>query len=152
MKEIHHHVQEIKLSYSPAKFSGTTQKIQCSKDAINVLLPFYNHDTMACQEEFLLLLLNKSHTPLGVIPISKGGVSSTVVDIKLIMSIALKSLASSIILSHNHPSGNLEASTEDIKLTEKIKNACDLMDIKLLDHIIMSPVHEYASFADLGKI
>lgn len=87
MKEFHHQVQEIKLSYSPAKFSGTTQKIQCSKDAVDVLLAFYNHDTMACREEFLLLLLNKSHTPLGVIPISNSGVISTVVDIKLIMSI-----------------------------------------------------------------
>ncbi len=152
MKEIHHHVQEIKLSYAPAKFSGTNRKIQCSQDAVDVLLPFYNPDTIACQEEFLLLLMNRSNMPIGVIPISKGGLSATVVDIKLIMSIALKSLSSGIILSHNHPSGNLEPSYEDNKLTRRIKEACELMDIKLLDHIILTPDSRYRSCADMGEL
>jgi DNA repair protein RadC len=145
-------VQEIKLSYSPAKFSYEAKKIQCSEDALEVLLPFYNHDTIACQEEFLLLLLNKSNMPLGLIPISKGGVSCTVVDVKLVMSIALKFLASSIILSHNHPSGSLEPSEDDKKLTRKIKEACEVMDIKLLDHIIVTPDHRHRSFADKGEL
>jgi hypothetical protein len=60
MKEINHHVQEIKLSYAPAKFSGTNRKIQCSQDAVNILLPFFSHYTLACLEELQLLLLNKS--------------------------------------------------------------------------------------------
>ncbi|MEY2764107.1 MAG: hypothetical protein RLZZ205_531, partial [Bacteroidota bacterium] len=76
----------------------------------------------------------------------------TIVDIKLIMSVALKSLASGIILSHNHPSGNLDPSEEDIKITQRIKSACELLDIKLLDHIIMSPTKDYTSFADKGNL
>ncbi len=96
--------------------------------------------------------MNRSNFPIGVIPISKGGLSATVVDIKLIMSIALKSLSSGIILSHNHPSGNLEPSYEDNKLTRRIKEACELMDIKLLDHIILTPDSRYRSFADMGEL
>ncbi len=145
-------VQEIKLSYAPAKFSGTNRKIQCSNDALEVLLPFYNQDTIACQEEFLLLLLKRANMPIGVIPISKGGISGTVVDIKLVMSIALKSLASSIILSHNHPSSNTEPSEDDKRLTRKIKEACEVMDIKLLDHLIVAPDNRYRSFADMGEL
>ena len=145
-------VQEIKLSYSPAKLSPETPRIQCSKDALDVLLPFYNQDTIACQEEFLLLLMNRTNLPIGVIPISKGGISGTLVDMKLIMSIALKSLASGIIISHNHPSGSLEPSSEDHRLTKRIKNACELMDIKLLDHLIVAPDNRYRSFADMGEL
>lgn len=152
MKTNHSLVQEIKLSYSPAKFSYEAKKIQCSEDALKVLLPFYNQDTIACQEEFLLLLLNKANMPIGVIPISKGGVSCTVVDVKLVMSIALKSLASSIILSHNHPSCSIEPSEDDKKLTRKIKEACEVMDIKLLDHLIVTPDNRYRSFADMGEL
>ncbi len=152
MKTNHYQVQEIKLSYSPTNFTCIPQKVQCSNDAKDILLPFYNADTLACQEEFLLLLLNRSNKPLGVVPISKGGISGTIVDIKLIMSVALKSLASGIILSHNHPSGNLDPSEEDIKITQRIKSACELLDIKLLDHIIMSPTKDYTSFADKGNL
>ena len=85
---------------------------------------------------------------MGMCPISKGGVSGTVVDLKIIFATALKGRASAIILAHNHPSANLNPSQADIDLTKKIGKAGRLLDINVLDHLILSPEGEYYSFAD----
>jgi DNA repair protein RadC len=82
---------------------------------------------------------------------SKGGISGTVVDIRIILKQAIESLASSIILCHNHPSGNLKPSNEDILLTRKCKDAALLLDIKLLDHLIFNE-NKYFSFCDEGML
>jgi DNA repair protein RadC len=96
------------------------------------------------------MFLNRASKPIGAIPLFKGGLSSTIVDCKLIFATALKSLASSIIISHNHPSGNLTPSTEDNRITQKIKEGCQLLDLSLLDHVILTPDDKYFSYADEG--
>ncbi|MFO7658326.1 MAG: DNA repair protein RadC [Bacteroidales bacterium] len=102
-------------------------------------------------EEFWILLLNRSNRVVSKIKISQGGVAGTVIDNRLILKTAIENLASSIILCHNHPSGNLNPSEADTDITKKLKVAAEYMDIKLLDHIIVSD-HAYFSFADEGRI
>ena len=109
-------------------------------------------DIIEFVEEFRLLLLNRSNAVLGIIEISKGGISGTVTDIRLIFQAAIKGNASGIICAHNHPSGNLSPSESDIKITQKIKEAGNLMDIQLLDHLIITSEDEYFSMADNGHI
>jgi DNA repair protein RadC len=144
-------LHEIKLYYKPR--ISAKSKINCSSDAYASALKFYDQNTIALQEQFIILYLNRANTVLGAHQLFTGGLTGTIADIRLIMGIALKSLACGIIISHNHPSGNLIPSEADRTLTDKVKKACDIMDIKLYDHIIVSP-HEgsYFSFADEGLI
>jgi len=86
---------------------------------------------------------------LGITSISEGGLSGTVVDVRLILATALKAGASSMILCHNHPSGNLKPSEADYKITQKIKDAGETMDIQVLDHLIITG-EAYFSFSDEG--
>ncbi|MEW5845575.1 MAG: DNA repair protein RadC [Bacteroidota bacterium] len=102
-------------------------------------------------EEFWVLLLNKSNKIIDRIKVSQGGVGGTVVDPKLVLKHAVERLASAVIVIHNHPSGNPQPSDKDIALTEKLKNAAQLFDITLLDHVIITDGECY-SFADNGKI
>ena len=102
-------------------------------------------------EEFWIIILNRANHVIRKKCISKGGVSGTVVDIKLILKALIEVLASSVILFHNHPSGNLEPSTQDLNITLKIKKAVQQMDIQLLDHLIIGN-NAFYSFADEGKL
>jgi len=100
-----------------------------------------------------MLLLNRANKVLGITTISEGGLSGTVTDIRLIFQYAIKGNASGIIVAHNHPSGNQNPSESDLKITQKIKEAGNLLDIQLLDHIILTPESEiYRSLADEGQI
>lgn len=123
-------------------------KISSSKDVYNIFLSLL---VDLPHEEFWVLYLSRNNKILGKEQISKGGLSATTVDIKFIIKRALNRLASSIILVHNHPSGNLEPSKADIDLTNKIKQAANLLDIITFDHIIVSN-EGYYSFADNGLI
>jgi DNA repair protein RadC len=121
-------------------------KISSSKAAYNILnskLSDLPH------EEFWVLFMSRSNSVIKTDCISRGGISGTVVDIRLILKPAIECLASSIILAHNHPSGNLKPSQEDINLTKKVKEAAKLMDIGLQDHLIIGD-QAYLSFADEG--
>jgi DNA repair protein RadC len=89
---------------------------------------------------------------LGTAPISLGGASGTVTDVKIILQYALKTNAIGIIICHNHPSGALNPSESDAKITHKIKDAAGLLDMQLLDHIIITPHEGYYSFADNGLL
>ena len=102
-------------------------------------------------EVFVALFLNRSHKIISYEIISKGGISGTVADPRIILKKALDAGASSLIICHNHPSGNLQPSQQDDLLTQKIKSAALYFDIKLLDHIIVSE-EGYYSFADEGKL
>jgi DNA repair protein RadC len=97
------------------------------------------------------LLLNRANHVIGWFNVSMGGVASTVVDPKVIFSVALKCNTSGIILSHNHPSGNLNPSNADLELTKKLKNGGQILEIQILDHIILT-TESYFSFADEGVI
>ena len=102
-------------------------------------------------EEMYMILLNTANKSLGYSKVSTGGVSGTIVDIKIIFQIALMGNASSFIIAHNHPSGNLKPSNADLILTRKIKEAGEIMEIKLLDHLILTK-EGFMSMADEGKI
>jgi len=126
--------------------NGTSVKtvIVNSSDAANYFRPFLED---LPHEEFWVLLLNRSNTVIDKFMISQGGVTGTVIDVKLILKIALEKLACSLILCHNHPSGNMMASEADKKVTRKIKDAAELMEISVLDHVIIAH-DQYLSFAD----
>jgi DNA repair protein RadC len=102
-------------------------------------------------EEFWLLMLNRANKVLGRFKVSQGGLSGTVIDTRIILKKALDNLASSIIVCHNHPSGNKQPSDADVKITEKLKKAAEMLEIKLLDHVIIAD-KSYFSFADEGLI
>ncbi len=119
-------------------------KIKCSQDAWKLLEGVL---TDLQHEEFWILLLNRSNQLIDPIRISQGGISGTVTDVRLILNAAVEKLASGIILAHNHPSGNLSPSDADLKITRKIKEAAQLLDLSLLDHLILSD-QGYLSMAD----
>lgn len=100
-------------------------------------------------EEFWVLFLNRANRVIDKVCISRGGVSGTIVDVKIVMKLALEKLASALILVHNHPSGSVAVSAEDKKITESVKNAAAVFDIKLLDHVIVAD-SKFVSFADEG--
>jgi DNA repair protein RadC len=119
-------------------------KIRCSQDAFRVL---EGKLTDLQHEEFWILLLNRANQLIDPVRISQGGISGTVTDVRLILNAAVEKLASGMILAHNHPSGNLSPSEADIRITRKIKDAAQLLDISLLDHLILSD-QGYLSLAD----
>lgn len=123
-------------------------KITASQQAFHVFVP--NLGDLP-HEEFWIALLNRHSKIIGKKRISQGGINSTVVDPRLIFSSALEVKASSIIVAHNHPSGNLTPSQADIELTKKLVGAGKLLDIQLVDHLIISG-NNYCSFADSGLL
>lgn len=135
----------------PQKSEYKKVKITCSKDSAEYIRGFYGTD-IEVMESFYILMLNNANNTLGYVKLSSGGITGTLVDIRLLAKFALDSLACAVIIAHNHPSGTLKPSEADIRLTNKIKNGLELLDIKLLDHIILTPENGYYSFADEGKL
>ncbi len=129
-----HHVEKVSIKSSETVFS-----------LFHPLLGDLEH------EEFWLLMLNRANRVIGRFKVSQGGLSGTVIDTRIILKKALDNLASSIIVCHNHPSGNNQPSDADVKITEKLKKAAGILEIKLLDHIIIAD-KSYFSFADEGLI
>ena len=129
----------------------TPTVIRTSKDAEKIIREIYSDDDIGVQETFYALYLNTSNDVVGFSLISIGGISSTVVDQRLIIKQALDRLATGIILCHNHPSGATKPSSQDISITKKVEKACQLFDIKILDHIIVAE-DSYFSFTDEGLI
>jgi DNA repair protein RadC len=145
-------IAEVRLVYKTKIKPSKRLKIKCSKDAYEIFIENWDSDSIEHTEEFKLLLMNRSNSVLGIFPVSKGGLSGTVTDVRLIYQAAIKANASGIIVCHNHPSGNLNPSESDTKITQKIKEAGNLMDIQLLDHLILTTDGEYYSFADDGLL
>jgi DNA repair protein RadC len=98
------------------------------------------------------MLLTRSNRILGIASISKGGISGTVTDVRIILQYAIKANASGIIICHNHPSGNLNPSESDLTITRKIKESGNVMDLQLLDHLIIVPEGKYYSMGDEGIV
>ena len=138
-------LSEIHVSYKPGLISSKI--INDSNAAFDILATLFPQDTICLQEQFVVLYLNRANRVIGSYQLSKGGITGTIADVRLILSVALKTLATGLILAHNHPSGNLKPSEADVSLTNKIKEAAKLMDIQVLDHIILSDCG-YFSFAD----
>ena len=140
-------IAEIQISYSHQTLKKFRIKIKKSVDAFNSFLHNWDMDLIELQEEFKILLLNNSNEVLGIHSLSKGSTRGTVVDLKLLFVIALKSNATGIIIGHNHPSESLKPSSSDLELTKRIKKSAELLDIKLLDHLIITK-DEFYSLSD----
>ena len=143
-------ISEVQLVYRTKVKASERLQIKCSKDAFDIFMESWELDSIEHIEEFKLLLMNRSNSVLGILAVSKGGISGTVTDVRLIFQAAIKANASGIIVCHNHPSGNLKPSESDMKITQKIKESGNLMDIQLLDHLIIVPEEKYYSMADEG--
>jgi len=142
-------VNEIKLRYS--RKGNCERLITTSRDAVKIFKEHFDSDEMDYRESFFALYLNQANRVLGIKKISESGISSTIVDVRIIMQTALLCNASGIILAHNHPSGNLKPSHEDLSITQKIKEASQSLNIQLLDHCILTST-AYISFADDGHL
>lgn len=126
------------------------KKISCSKDGYGFIKQFYGDD-IEIFESFFLLCLNNSNKTTGYAKISQGGITGTVVDVRLVAKYAIENLATSVIIAHNHPSGKLTPSQADIQITSKIKEGLKLLDVAVVDHLILTG-NGYYSFADEGII
>ncbi len=141
-------VNEIKISYKERTTTSIIDSITNSFEVAQLLFEDWDDDTIGLQESFKVVLLNNSNKIKGIYQISQGGITGTLVDLRILFAVVLKSLSVAIILVHNHPSGKLTPSEADKRLTEKIKKAADFLDVKVLDHLILAPDGEYYSFAD----
>lgn len=145
-------IPEIKISLKVDKFKKSElTSITSSKQGYEIFRTLFNADTIDWLEESIILCLNRSNRVLGYYKLSSGGTAGTMMDPKVIFTIALNCSASAIIVAHNHPSGNLTPSQPDIKTTGNIKKLGDMMGITLLDHIIVTDEGFY-SFSDDNKL
>jgi len=142
-------VSEIQLKYKPQPL---TESLRSSKEIHTLLIKrVFDEETIVYKETFKVLLLNQANKLIAYTTISEGDLTSTVVDVMVVMQTALVCNATSII-AYNYPSGNARPSEQDDSLTCKIKSACELMDIRLLDHIIVTPYDSYYSYCDEGRL
>ena len=126
-------------------------KIKLSSDAADLFRKIWDVDSLPINESMIAIFLNRQNNTIGWYKVSQGGISGTLMDVRLILATALNCLASGIILCHNHPSGNLQPSETDIAMTKKVKKSAEIMDINLLDHIILTE-ESYYSMIDNGVI
>ena len=138
---------EYSLKYTKSEIQKT--KITTSESASKVIRQFY-FDDINIYESFFILLLNRANNTTGFAKISQGGTAGTVVDIKIIAKYAVESLSSAVIICHNHPSGDKRPSDADLNITRRIKDALLLLDIKLIDHIIITE-NDFFFFLDNGN-
>jgi DNA repair protein RadC len=144
-------VAEVELVYKSKVKASERLQIASSKDAYELFLTLWEEGKMDLVEQFKVLFLNRANKVLCVYNVSSGGITGTVADPRLIYSAALKVNAVSLLLCHNHPSGNLKPSRQDEELTQKMKGAGAFLDMKVLDHLIVSS-EGYYSFADEGLL
>ena len=142
-------IAEVKQTYSHKIPVKSMLKVTGSQDIYQAILP--NYPDIEYIETFWVLLMNRGNRVLGIKHISTGGISGTVVDVRIILQAALLANSSGIVLIHNHPSGTLQPSSADMQITSKTKDAAKLMDITVLDHIIFT-LDMYYSFADEGVL
>lgn len=149
MKKYNSTCPEISIKMKHGEVKKT--KIRQSSDIYNFMKEVFDADTLEYNESAIAVYLNRANNTIGWFKVSQGGIAGTVIDNKMILGPALKIGASAIIIAHNHPSGNLQPSNSDRLITKKLKNACDIMEITLIDHLIIT-TENYYSFADEGEI
>ena len=140
-----YNLAEITVNYSTKVKAADRPRVRSSQDAdqlLRLVFPSLEH-----VEYFFIICLNRANQVLGFHQVSKGGITGTVTDVRVIFQVAIKTNSSCLILAHNHPSGNLQPSEADLKITRKIKDAGTLLDIPVLDHLILSQ-DGYMSMAD----
>jgi DNA repair protein RadC len=124
--------------------------VASSQNCAEYLRRLWDDDTIELREEFVLLCLSGSHEVLGWVKLHTGGFSHAAVDLRLVLGVALQTASSSVVVAHNHPSGSLTPSPEDRALTRRLADACELVGVRFLDHVIVTRDASY-SFADNGK-
>lgn len=140
---------KIKVKVSVTK--GDKVTITSPEKMVEVMRSIFDADTILWTEEVIMVCLNRANDVVGYYKVSSGGFSGSVLDPRVVMTIALNNASSSIILAHNHPSGNLKPSEGDKAITEKIRKACAFFDMNLLDHLIITD-ESYLSFKEEGLI
>lgn len=149
MTQIKNELPEFTIALKTKIKSSELFVVKSSFDVATVARKCFDDDTIEWVESFIVIALNRANKVLGFYKVSSGGLTGTVADPRIILQFGLLSNATSLILAHNHPSGNLRPSVADESLTAKIKSAASYFDIKVLDHIIVS-TESYFSFADDG--
>jgi DNA repair protein RadC len=144
-------VAEIQLSYKSKVKASLRPKIESSKDCEAIFRKYWDAEKIEFVEQFKVLMMNRGSKAIGIYEVSSGSTAGTCVDVRGIFVAALKMNASGVILAHNHPSGNLKASQSDKDLTRQMKEAGRFLEIRVLDHIILSS-EGYYSFADEGLL
>lgn len=142
-------VAEVQLTYKNRIPYKDRQQITGSETAYHIVKAQFPDETIDYRESFKVIYMNRSNHVLGCLTVSEGGPCSTAVDVKLILQGALLTNAHGVIMAHNHPTGNLQPSTPDKFMTDKIRQALTIMDINLLDHLIITR-ENYFSFVDEG--
>ncbi|MDR1201574.1 MAG: JAB domain-containing protein, partial [Tannerellaceae bacterium] len=131
--------EEVKLTYKPKVKASERPKVKCSQDIYQLLKEHvFDEETIEYRETLKVILMNCGGHVLGFHTISAGGTTECCADVRVILQVALLTNANGIILTHNHPSGNAYPSHNDDFLTEKVRKCCQLMDIKFLDHLIVT--------------
>ncbi len=144
-------VAEIEISYTPKIKPSQRPRIKNPEDAYKLLLHTWDKSKIELVEQFKVLLLNRSKRVLGICTLTSGGVCNTVADPRQVFGVALKANAVEIMIAHNHPSGNLVPSKSDEELTRRMMAAGNILELKVIDHIIVS-VEGYYSFAEEGAL
>ena len=144
-------VPEVIIKYFPKINPGHRQICSSMDFAYGCFLRSWDTTEIYLVEEFKVLLLDQALGIIGICSVGKGGRTMTPVDVKMILVYALKSMATKIIVAHNHPSGTVRPSRADVSLTKKLLQACDIVDIQLIDHLIISP-ESYYSFSEDGQL
>jgi DNA repair protein RadC len=140
-------MSEIKAVYRSRTKSKERTQILEARTAVDYLREVWNKDTLELTEDFLMVCLNTAHQAIGWVRISSGGFDSARVDLRVVFSLALQAGAAALIFAHNHPSGLVEPSEEDKRLTRRLKEAGGLLGIQVLDHIILGK-DAFFSFAE----
>ena len=149
MQELTNSIEELYLVKSKNSLFKKF-KVTSSFEAYDFIKKVYK-GSIEVFESFYAVFLNNSNEITSFSKVSQGGITSTVIDVRLLSCLALKSLSVGVILVHNHPSGKLSPSTSDIQVTKKVKNTLSMFDVKVLDHLIVSS-EGYFSFADKGVL
>ena len=144
-------VSEVELIYKKKVSTADCIKVTTSKIAFDILFNLWDKNKIDYVESFYVLYLNRANKVIGSVQLSSGGCISTIVDVKVLIQGALLSNAQGVIVAHNHPSGSLIPSKNDIDITSSIKTACNYFEISLLDHLIIAE-NNYYSFKDEGKV
>ena len=145
-------ISEVKLVYKRAIEFSKMPKVLDSKDVYNILKDCFDPETIDLKLTCKVMLLSRSQSVIGILTVSEGGTVECPVDVKCIMQGAILGNANKIILAHNIPSGNLHPSKETDLLTHKVKCACEVMGISLIEHILINSEGQYYSYADENRI
>ncbi|MFZ0471637.1 MAG: JAB domain-containing protein [Bacteroidales bacterium] len=148
MKQEELQASEVEIIYRTKIPASKRIQIRHSADAFKLFWEHWNKQTIEYQETFSILLLNHKNSVLGIADLSKGGITATIIDPRVVFQYALKAHATGIILAHNHPSSNPTPSEADVAITKKLADAGKLLDIQVLDHLILLGDHTYYSLMD----